>query len=265
MIKIYVKDVGSLTAREATALGLMFMNLAGHTLEAAPEKPSLVPGVPDMILASMSEPKQEYVCPPISDMPLFFTEPTEEPLIEDAASPEVSSDSDSDSQYDSDGIRWDARIHAKNKSKTAGGIWKLGRNLPPHLIKAVMKELKSSANPTSPVIAPPPVSIPIPPPLPVPPPVPVPPPAPFIPPLPVPSAPIVPPVPAPIADDAFDVLMQRVMDEVQAKRLTIPVVTQIVRNFKDANGEPIVSTLGLVGTHPELIAPIMAELDKVIK
>ena len=37
MIKLEIADVGQLTEREATALGHMFMHLAGHSLHVAPE------------------------------------------------------------------------------------------------------------------------------------------------------------------------------------------------------------------------------------
>ena len=225
MIKLEIADVGQLTEREATALGHMFMHLAGHSLHVAPE------------------PK------PMTD----FEGPEEDNPDNYPLTPSL----------DSTGIRWDSRIHARNRSKTPSGVWKLGRNVAPELVKQVMAELKGEVMPMpiSDIPAPMPIM-----PLPAPSPTPlplvqdtfIPPPAP----MPIMSLPA--PIPMVTASGLYESLLNKVTSGMGAGTLTIAAVNNVLRSFKDVN----VANLAALGTFSDtdklmLIPRIIAELDKV--
>lgn len=322
MIRIVVDDAGALSSREATALGHMFMHLAGHSLQVHDETPQQRYDRTGEIVLKQSDsfpdacvpgnrcensPENYPVPPPpmmnspkgyFSDIHAnaqdesYFEDEMEscsmenpqedttmaEELIRIAAAPmqEV--------LRDSAGIRWDDRIHAKNKAKTASGLWKLGRNLSSDHIKKVQAELRAEvASCLAPVTTPAP-AVPVPPPtvlvpatflhpaITVPssvaPAVPMPPP-------PVLSVPVPPPVAVPVppinpqqtneqvAATLFDALLEKVTKGVEAKLFTMQAVVNTIRSFKDANGNPICMHMGAVANRPDLVPAITAELDRI--
>ena len=274
MFKIEVANVRELNEKECTALGMMFMHLAGHSvhgvddghkstgfLDQTTQTAQSLKAMSDALRLADSCENNPANYPASETNPIGFPVPIPSPqedlesfLIEEElihVGPEAVTTPSPFEEYDSAGIKWDDRIHAKNRSKTANGIWKLGRNLSPDMVKKVMKELRArSVSPVMPPVIPvPPVMPPV---------IPVPP---VMPPV-IPVPPVMPPVIP--QEDAFEVLMGRVMTGVAEKKTTIAAISQLVRSFKDANGEPVVSTLGLVGTQPQLIPLINAELDKVL-
>lgn len=165
---------------------------------------------------------------------------------------------------DAAGIRWDDRIHAKNKSQTASGLWKLGRHLSPDFVKQVQAELRaeiaSCLTPLTPV-----VSAPVPPP-----PAQIPAPPAFVPPPPVPNVPMPPPIPVPPPipaqnenEDLYRSLLAKVNEGVNAKRFAMTSVVAVLKSFKDAAGNPICRHMGEVQHRPDLIPAIAAELDRI--
>ena len=327
MIKVIVKDAGALSPREATALGMMFMHLAGHEMEEADtrEKPFCNTeevrlaeakkltelllrdkSLQDMLHGKAAEMREEdSLVSQLDEQPDVFARTAKLDVEEDelihkvclqadmsssvpappspfVAPPpppqtfEVDTSNTVDFSKDSTGVQWDERIHAKNRSKTPSGVWKLGRNLSPDLIKSVLKELRWNAQPITitsvegttcqdiPLAPPAPVSLPVAPPPPalV---VPVLPPVapPVMPPLaPQIMPPIAPPVPMPL-EDPYDTLVIRIQSLMDEGKLGIAQMNMIVRSHKDAAGNPLVPTLGLVCNKPELIPLIMAQLDNL--
>jgi hypothetical protein len=175
-------------------------------------------------------------------------------------------------ETDASGLPWDARIHAKNKAKTASGMWKLGRNIPNSLVKSVTKQLRSATVDAVTTLAPKPSALPKPP-MPLPP-------LPIAPPMPVPPArkpasqsgwldvptPPTPPIAAPAVveeEDAFGDLQDRIMDGIHSNKFTSQQILTIVRGFKDVAGNTITNTLGGCAKYPELLPRIHAELDKI--
>jgi hypothetical protein len=166
------------------------------------------------------------------------------------------------SQTDSQGIKWDERIHAKNKAQTASGVWKLGRNLSPDFVKSVMAELKRDIAPCRIPPAPEPtvrtvaVSLP-----------PVPPLAAIVPPPPPPPPPFpstIPAIPLPGSQDLFQTLMQKVTGITSSGKATIQAVINVVKSFKAPTGESHCQHLGELAHRPDLIPAVMGELDRVI-
>ena len=287
MIRVVVDNAGSLTTKEAEALGHMFMHLAGHTLHPAQmgaqerfEKTGEIRlKASDLFQAEVGQeftdenrilnewqaPDQnddvtkEYVdasatiIPP--PPPSYETAPNT--MSVEVFEGHVESEP---SEVDAHGIPWDSRIHAKNKSRTANGVWKLGRNISPSFAKEVLAELRSKYCTTTHFPIPPAIT----------PPAPVPPP-----PVSAPVA-IVPPPPAPTplpqtpvaAIDPYETLLNRVTTGMSNKTLPIAAVNNILRGFKDANGIPLAANLAAVGTLPdavkyELIPRILEALDEV--
>ena len=107
-------------------------------------------------------------------------------------------------EFDKEGIRWDARIHASSKALVADGTWRLKRGVDQALIAQVKAELKQGEEP---VVA----EIPATPPL-------VPPAAPVAAVLPAAVAPPVPPVEA-AATVTYSELVPMITEAVQAKKL----------------------------------------------
>jgi len=240
MIKIEIDDASQLSQKEATALGHLFMQLAGHSLHAAPTTP-----VNDHPMSPEEFPLPR-VAPvdPECSVPMPFVCPVPPPPL--AHAEEVM---DFNTELDSNGIPWDIRIHARNKSQTPSGVWKLGRNLSTEYVKQVLAELRggsvAQSNPVPPV---PEFTVPIPPPAP---------PAP----APMPLAPVL------SASDLYENLLNRVTTGMGNGTLTIAAVNNILKSFKDVKGLPLVSNLAALGTFSDndkldLIPSILAELDK---
>ena len=310
MIRISIDDAGSLSVKEATALGHMFMHLAGHSLHAEPVAVPLdiatvtgtmpIPEIkrdwdksppawknaaePDFLSGYPAPPSPAWagvdMAEPGTDRSVVLApdnwdsqsdiQITGQDDISESESELVTTVANGECLLDSKGNQWDERIHAKNKSKTANGAWKLGRNVDPKLVKAILL-----GNPVPPVPVPVPPPVPMPPvPVPVPPPVPMPPmPASYAPPPlpPVPTASVLPaPLPpVPVAASAYESVLKRIQSALTSKRVAIPTVNNIIRSFKDGAGNTIVDNLASLGLLPEatkqdISARINAELDRVM-
>lgn len=230
MIKLEIDDVGKLSPREATALSHMFMHLAGHSLQEAP-RPDVVVTMP--IVESIDAPTMES-----TDVPVPLPQP-----------PILNSEDEIDfnpAALDSTGIPWDSRIHARNKSQTPSGVWKLGRNIQPEYVKQVLAELRNKYGTT--------VSIPQP--------------MPISPPMPMLHIlqPIELPTPTLNAAELYENLLTKVTTGMGNGSLTIATVNNILRSFQDFN----VTNLAVLGTFSDedkaiLIPRIIAELDKASK
>ena len=233
MIKIEIDDASLLSEKEATALGHLFMQLAGHSLQAAPVSTESHPMPPEEF------PLPRIPVDPECSVPMPFVCPVPPPPLA-----HVEEVMDFNAELDSNGIPWDVRIHARNKSQTPSGVWKLGRNLSTEYVKQVLAELRGAS------------SVPTPPPAPVPmPPVPVPPPIPLVTTL--------------SASDLYENLLNRVTTGMGNGTLTIATVNNILKSFKDPNGLPLVSNLAALGTFSDndklaLIPSILTELDKAV-
>ena len=271
MTRIVVDSLTDLSKKEAEALGHMFMHLAGHSLHAAPEvgrgdranhmvvSDDVFHTEAQLDQCRESEPRAVTPPPPPPPPPppsaaqAFEDEVAEHTMTE----AELPNQSHTQSERDAHGVLWDSRIHAKNKSKTERGLWKLGRNLSPDLIKSVQKELKASAatlsQPSSGAVPPPP---PPPPPAPLPSAI-VPPPS-----VPAPPAALVPPPPATTEVDEYDALLQRVQAATASKAITIAGVIDIVRSIRDAEGKPIIENLGMLGHRRDMVPTISMEFMK---
>src|SRR5579863_1548059 len=153
MIRIEITDVRELSQKEATALGHMFMHLAGHTLHPAPDIPlcqstDLMESATKATLPTPSESNPEYALHPPMVANIHNLELSSSSIptpVEDLMGPV------SEPVLDSTGIPWDSRIHARNKSQTPSGVWKLGRNIAPEYVKQVMAELRGNGVPMPPV------------------------------------------------------------------------------------------------------------------
>lgn len=248
MIRIVIDDAGKLDQREATALGHMFMHLAGHSLQAAPEgaqqRYDHTGEISDNICAP--EPVEEVTridnaFPPL---PLEPEEDYAPPAPPAPLAPTI---------LDSNGIPWDSRIHARNKSQTPSGVWKLGRNISPDYVKQVLAELRGKD------IVP---SVPLPPQFPVqstedlkharlaPAP---------MPPIPVPMPIAPPPPPIVTASDLYENLLNKVMTCMGNNSLTTATVNNILRSFNVNN----LAALGTLSDEDKLslIPQILTELD----
>lgn len=174
MFNFEITDPHLLDEKTLVAFSKFLLSLAGHELARsdrtpinvtvnAPSNPpipslptpSIVPPPPPLIpLTSSNEtPEQEHVNQPVAiaetQTPYripFSEQPNAIPYPPSAA-PGV--------ELDVDNIPWDNRIHARTKSKTADGKWKLMRGLDNKVADTVMKELKKVM--TIPKVAPAPI------------------------------------------------------------------------------------------------------------
>lgn len=123
-----------------------------HITGAAP-----VPEVTAAPVAAVVEPLP--AAPAVADTSEFFKEPVvaqpvvvqepvvaQEPVAQEPVAPAVAEVA---AELDTAGLPWDARINAKNKAKTVGGTWKMGRGINPETIQAVHAELRG-ATPVAP-------------------------------------------------------------------------------------------------------------------
>ena len=316
MIRIVVDDAGQLSQKEATALGHMFMHLAGHSMHVAPEPQgavqhevgrgrmsehefhkqwgpqtiekdnsgmssrcndfmkSTLPVLPNESNEVLAERLKAMIPPPSKpvDWESAANDIIEEELIlvgpETVAIPAPPASIPAPpSQTDSKGIKWDARIHAKNKAVTASGVWKLGRNLSPDFVKQVMKELKGCPAPIAPALLPP-VPAPIAPIAPaLLPPVPVTLPLPpvagtFIAPPPPPPFPNVTPAVSLPGMDPIQAIMAKETGLTASGRVTTQGIINVISSIKDASGNAYCRHLGEVSQRPDLVPTFIAELDK---
>lgn len=296
---INVENVGSLSEREATALGMMFMHIAGHemypgeqeTIRDIPqdeidEEKIYIPIDEELLKNAPPVPKESAWPNPKDEEPVFPevhldqllrpTMPVAPPAPQESLAqppvPPMPPMAVASQERDSAGITWDARIHAKNKALTVKGEWKLGRNIPEQLVKAVLHELRSQRAtpgvtlppiPAIPSVAPPAPATPAAPAVPY---VPAPPAAPFFSENPNIHKPAVNTPAAPVIDEdtGFDALIERVSGLVSQNKVTIPQVLNIVSAYKDNTGRVLCNSLAMVSQYPEFIPAINMEIDKLI-
>lgn len=83
--------------------------------------------------------------------------PTQAPAVVEAD--DVDDQPTDGTGLDSQGIPWDARIHASTKTKLQDGSWKIRRNLDPKIVAEVLDELKGrKGEPVQSDVPPPPVA-----------------------------------------------------------------------------------------------------------
>jgi hypothetical protein len=174
-------------------------------------------------------------------------------------------------EVDTDGYPWDARIHAKGKSKASNGKWRARRNAKPHVVAQVHAELRNKMAAKAelivqalPVVPLPPVPTPALPPLQVPPPPPVaaaatepaiiklPEPEP-LPPVETPS------IPAEPDGRSFDELMALVTDVLVAETLTEDDIYLVLRQFN------VKELADLAGATPQSVASVYKAIKGAVK
>lgn len=285
MIRIVIPDTGMLSEKETIALAHFFLELSGHTLEKADtHTPTVNKHIP---IDEIITPPKASVYSEAANSPMEYVgegkagslaevfnhanhvEPAAMLNVEDndIVITEETYDNDSNGTNielpqtqvlrDSKGVKWDARIHAKNKAKTSHGLWKLGRNIVPNILHEVKAELREEARaykkassdlgiPKKPAAVPPPPPIPS---------------------VPKTSAATIMPPPIPVAPveetDPFTALIVRVQSDLNSQLYTIQQVNTIVKSFKDKNGRAMLESLGSVNMYPHLIPTIISELNKL--
>lgn len=125
MIKIEITDPHLMPQAALIELAAYLMKVAGAELRKRPVEP-----VPTPIVAA--EPAKDVIepTPSIDVVPDEIDAPLP-PL--DAVEP-ITGDDD----IDISGIRWDARIHTRTRSKTFDGRWKIQRGIPQSVIDTVL-------------------------------------------------------------------------------------------------------------------------------
>ncbi len=121
-------------------------------------------------ITSISDAPAAPEVPAVTNVAAVPPAPTEAPAAAEVEveKPKVAPKIVAGEGVDADGMIWDARIHAKTKTKTAKGVWKRLRGIEDAFFDEVVAELKTSADneapaaPTAPV-APPAATIPPPP------------------------------------------------------------------------------------------------------
>lgn len=138
-------------------------------------------------------------------------------------------------ETDCNGLPWDARIHSRTKSKTVDGAWKLQRGIDMKTVGDVTKELESVMAIPAPAAHRAPAA-----------------PA-------IPRPPITQPAADPIEEpkETFTTLMNKITDLVSKGKLN---QAQVVKACQSAG----VPSLPLVGTRPDLIPQISANIDLLI-
>lgn len=150
---------------------------------------------------------------------------------------------------DSNGIRWDERIHSGAKTTTAAGAWKKRKGVDAALIQAVEAEQRGAPAGAAAAAAVMPVAPPV---MPLAAPVPMPsvvPPV-AMPPMVAPAAPVAPVTDAPID---FMGLLGHVAKLTEAQRVDATYLADLVQRITAATGTPLNSLVDLNGK-PELIA-----------
>jgi len=136
-------------------------------------------------------------------------------------------------EFDSMGLPWDSRIHSRTKSTSADGTWKLQRGIKPSVVEKHRAEMRAAQNKQS--------SAPV---------------APVVKAAPPPPQAAIPPAP-PQSEDFFVELMMRITRAIDAKKLTMGHVTQILGRF----GMP---DMVAARNFPEMLPAISNAVDEVI-
>jgi hypothetical protein len=243
MIKLIVTDIHALSKEEISALASFFIGLIPEDTDKIVFKKSEDINIPGTLAPSPPPiPISEIPAAVNPDMTL---KPGDKVLLTNQSNPALNGLHEvhnvTPSEVDSEGLPWDARIHAKNRAKTSNGKWTRLRNISPTLVRTILNELRSNGFR---VPAPPVAPVPVPPAIPTPPPIP-------------PVAPAVPTTPAVAeSDDPFMDLFARITTDTAAGKLTKAHVTATVNKF----GLP---SLAMVVGNLALIPQIQAELDKI--
>lgn len=218
MIKIVIYDAGQLSEKEATALGHMFMHLAGHSLVMDNRTVGAHSIPQDVVLDDNVVPP-----PPVCSVPQAVDTSIPWPPVNTSV------------DVDANGIPWDIRIHARNKSQTPSGVWKLGRNMDPAYVKQVLAELTHATHPIPPTIVSPNVLV--------------------LDPVPMPPIPV-PPVASP--SELYDTLINKVTTGMGDGTRSIATVNTILKGFNVSN----LAALGLLSDADKvaLIPRILQEL-----
>lgn len=136
MIKIEITDPHLMPQAALIELAAYLMKVAGAELRKRPVDPIPAPSEPivvtkqyvDNLIAAAPEPIPVVAEQKISEDEIDAPLP---PL--DAVEPTTGDD-----DVDISGIRWDARIHTRTRSKTFDGRWKIQRGIPQSVIDTVL-------------------------------------------------------------------------------------------------------------------------------
>lgn len=175
------------------------------------------------------------------DMPVTVTHVQEpesyivgEEVPENSYEPEVEAITFGGNEKDIKGLPWDHRIHARTRTKTADGAWKLMRGVDGGLVKKIEAELAGALNaPAVPAVPAVPVEQPV---------VPIPP---------VPSAPAVTEVDT---NSAWFTAMAKITTVVKEGQMTHAQVMTIVKSMG-------LESIPLIAQRPDLIPAILHRID----
>lgn len=247
MIKIVMLDPHTLPKKVLIDTAAYLMNLAGAKLEKRPEMKETE--TREKLATAQDEKEVDAILglhngeievdvsaeifgvPPVPSVPAQLTTVTPEqdvtltetPLFNPFAKP-AAPVSPNVPQVDVSGLPWDARIHARTKTKNANGTWKLMRQVDLKLVDKVTAELRQL------------MALPIP--------------------IPAPFSPVaVPPPPAPLVDTAaFNGFVMRTTAAIRAQKLTQSQVIEAVQGV----GIP---TVPLLQQRPDLIPAVLTALE----
>lgn len=166
----------------------------------------------------------DYGAPEINPKEIFARKPQIDTVVPPAM---VVSSRHANTELDSAGNAWDAKIHSRTKSKRHDGTWKLQRGLD---VRTLVDASPISPSPRKPSLP----NVPLPPPMISPP----------------PTAEV-------IAGETFATVMNKIVTANTAGKLTKLQVTEILNKFG-------VASLPLLGARPEVLADVSAEIDKVV-
>ena len=135
MIEIKIVDPQTLDNATLVATATYLMALAGHTLSATPVQPhDNYDTIAEPIYAQSSD------LIPIADM-CGYSQPE---AIETPFNPFSNINETTDKRFDAldtNGLPWDVRIHARTKTRTANGVWKLKRGVDAKAVDTIEAEL----------------------------------------------------------------------------------------------------------------------------
>lgn len=249
MLKIELTDPHTLPTQTLIETATYLMKLAGIELLPKPKELSLAaisPPEPDTVHKSYMELRnsdfsEDSRSTTVSELPPQTHNPfAKQPVIDTPPAPVFQK---SNIEIDCNGLPWDGRIHSRTKTKTTDGAWKLARGVDMKKVGEVTRELEAimaipapvdSASVNSRLAE-------------------------------IPPAPVVPrpPVTQPSADpiqplvETFTTLMNKITELVTAGRLN---QAQVVKACQSAG----IPSLPLVGTRPDLIPQISANIDLLV-
>ncbi len=108
------------------------------------------------------DPAQAFATPAADPVDLDPAQAFATPVPTSPATPAAGGTIAPSAETDTDGLPWDARIHASTKGKNADGRWKARRNTPADTVAAVTAELRALMGvPTAPLAPAPPATTPV--------------------------------------------------------------------------------------------------------